>query len=71
MQLEAQPCLRISPRTAHQGTERNKNRAIPWPDGIFSGLFSFGDDWHRSLPQEAARVLCVDFFFSIFIVQLE
>jgi len=50
----------------NQGTERNKNRTIPRPDPTLSGLFSFGDGWHRSLPQEAAKVPSADFFFSYF-----
>lgn len=47
----------------HWAMERNKNRAILQPEGTLCGLFSFGSDWHRSLPQEAAKVPCVEFFF--------
>lgn len=59
------------PQNHARGTDWNKNRASPQPDPTLHGLFSFGDNWHRSLPQEAAKVPCVDFFFSLFIVQSE
>lgn len=61
-QLE-QPHLRISLRTMHGVRERNKNRAILQPEGTLCGLLSFGSNWHRPLPQEAAKVPCVEFFF--------
>lgn len=65
MQLVAQPHLRISLRITEQGTERNKNRATPWPDrtnALWAVFF-----WRRlaqtRLPQEAATVPSVEFFF--------
>lgn len=60
VQLEAQPHLQISPRTAHRGTEGNENRAIPQPDWTLSGLFPFGTD---HFPRKLLRFLVLIFFF--------